>query len=141
MLSKVFLLGLALANFILIWSHQRSQRGPSISMCAFCPWYDSWSFTNEPTILLLATILLLFNRRWNYLASCALSGYVVGYISFYLLRSISHFGLFELWEGLPKAEPSIFLVWEFQIVLATLILIASVFYLFNSTRPELKPAG
>ncbi len=128
-LPKLIILGLALLNFIHIWSYQRVQTGTKISFCVYCPWYDTWSFTNEPSILFLAAFLLLLSRRWSYLIAVAFSGYVVVVGLFYLLRALINFGLFELWSGIQRSEPNIFLVSEIQLVLAGLIFSYTVFYL------------
>ena len=128
-LPKLIILGLALLNFIHIWFHQRVQTGSKISFCVYCPWYDTWSFTNEPSILFLAAFLLLLGRRCSYLISIAFSGYVALIGLFYLLRAIINFGLLELWSGVQQSEPNIFLVSEIQIVLAGLIFSYTIFYL------------
>ena len=65
--------------------------------------------------------MLLLSRRWSYLIAVAFSGYVVIIGFFYLLRAIINFGLLELWSGIQRSEPNIFLVTEIQLVLAGLI--------------------
>jgi hypothetical protein len=71
---KAALFALALANCIFIWSHRRVQIGEGISFCVYCPWYDNWSFGNEPSILFLASVLLLISKRWSYLIAGTISG-------------------------------------------------------------------
>ena len=133
-LPKSIVFGLALLNFIFIWSHQKVQRvqtSTTISFCEYCSWYETWSFINEPSILLLAAFLLLFSRRWSYIFASALSGYVLVYVLFYLIRSICYFGFFELWKGIQKSEPSIFLVWETQLIWAGIVFSFTIFYLLR----------
>lgn len=131
---RSLIFALALFNFLFIWFHLKSQNGLGITFCYFCRWYDPWSFTNEPSILLLAAFLLLLSKRWNYLFASALSGYVAVYISFYLIRSIINFGLVELLQGLIKSEPNVFLIWEMQLVWAAIILIGSIYYFLRERR-------
>ena len=70
---KLIVLGLALCNFILIWMAAQNQVG----ICYLCPWYYPWSFTNEPTRLLLAACGLCLSMKWSYLAAIGLSGFTL----------------------------------------------------------------
>src|SRR5690606_12195010 len=49
----------------------------SIVFCLVCPWYWDWSFTNPPSLLLIAAICLLYGRWQGYLAAVLTSVYVV----------------------------------------------------------------
>lgn len=134
MLPKIIVFGMALSNFVFIWFHQKNQMNQvktTISFCENCSWYETWSFTNEPSILLLAAFLLLFSKRWGYVLASALSGYIVIYVLFYLIRAIIYFGLFDLWKDLQKSEPSIFLIWETQLIWAVIIFGVAIFYLLR----------
>jgi hypothetical protein len=131
---KTVIFALAVANCVFISSHQKTQQGSTISFCAFCPWYENWSFTNEPSLILLAAFFLLLSKRWSSLFAAALSGYVVIYISFFLIRSIFHFGLFELLAAIPKSEQNFFLIWELQIVWAAIVVTAAFYYLARKER-------
>ena len=131
-IPKLIVFGIALLNFIFIWNQQKVQTSPTFSFCMYCSWYETWSFTNAPSIILLAAFLLLFSKRWSYIFASALSGYVVFQVLFYLIRSISYFGLSELWEGLQKSESRIFLVWETQLVWAGIVFSFTIFYLLQN---------
>ncbi len=72
----------------------------------------------------------LITHRLQLIAG-ALSGYVVAYGLFYLIRAISYFGLIELWTGIQKSETNIFLTWEVQLILAIIIFGFTVFYLIR----------
>ena len=122
LLPQLIIFWLALVNSAFVWSHQTNLFGSGITFCAFCPWYHIWTPVYEPSILLFAAFLLFFRNRWSYLFAGLLSGYVVANVSLHLVRSISNFGLLELWEGLLRTEPSLFLVWEVQMVWAAIIL-------------------
>ncbi|HMJ08556.1 MAG TPA: hypothetical protein VK468_06105 [Pyrinomonadaceae bacterium] len=116
---KAIVLILAIANFVFIWMHQKTQTSSTISFCGYCPWYENWTFTNEPSILLLSAFLILASYWWSYLSAAILSGYVLCVGIFSLL--ISDLGLLERWEGIQKYEVSLFLTMESQWILAGII--------------------
>ena len=66
--------GVALANFIVIWI---GSLNCSIGLCFLCPWYCPWTFTNPPTLLLLAACALRFRRWWSCLIAVLLSLFVL----------------------------------------------------------------
>ena len=73
---KTIVLGLAFCNFIVIWMAARRWESSGL-ICYLCPWYYPWSFTNEPTRLLLAACGLCLSMKWSYLAAIGLSGFTL----------------------------------------------------------------
>src|SRR5688572_24166093 len=71
---KPILFGIAVFNFVLI-AHQSQYR---VGVCFYSSWYSPWSFFNQPTLLLLAAVALLFSRKWTYVIALGLPGYVIG---------------------------------------------------------------
>ena len=71
---KTVILVLALYNFLVVWEETRIWAA-GLS-CFLCPWYAPWTFTNEPTRLLLAACGVCLSMRWGYLAA-ALSEYTL----------------------------------------------------------------
>lgn len=131
---KLIIFGLAIANGVYIWFHQSFQKESTVSFCYSCPWYETWSYTNAPSLLILAASLLLFSRWWSYLVAVALSGGLAVYIIVYLARTIANFGLPETWKGLTESEPSVLLIWEIQLVWAGIILIFALYYFLRERR-------
>jgi hypothetical protein len=131
-LPKLIVFSLAVVNFIFVFSHSSPMPnigGGAVSFCLYCPWYSTWSFTNEPSILLLATFLILINKRWSYLIAIILSGYIAAVGLFHLIfRSMS---MFEWWEGVQIYEKNIFLAIEIQWFLAAIVFMLSTFYLIQ----------
>jgi membrane protease YdiL (CAAX protease family) len=94
------------------------------------PWYCPWSFTNEPTILLVAAIFLLLNRWWGNIVAFFLVGYLIGY--FVHLLSIVYDpwqGLRNDWKTMRVDYPYIAGSWDSQYMFALLILFCSAFFL------------
>src|SRR5436305_2887812 len=75
---KSIILGFALFNFILIWIQARSLAMSGIA-CVVCPWYDPWSYINEPSSLLIASFFLWLGRTWSYVIAFAWGSYMSGY--------------------------------------------------------------
>ena len=97
---KSIVLGLTLCNFIVIWMAAR-RWGSSGLICYLCPWYYPWSFTNEPTRLLLAACGLSLSMKWSYLAAMGLSVFTL-FESAPLYSYLWHDGLLlesEFWLG------------------------------------------
>ena len=116
---KTLILGVAVYNCIVVWMASGS---PGI--CWYCPWYWRWSFTNEPSRLIVAACCLRLGMRWGSLAAIGLSGFtLLQGISLYasveggwkLLRSFS-----ELWTDNPM------LSLHTQYLLASVILVYAV---------------
>ncbi len=128
-LPKMIFFGLALLNFLYIQSHLTIRASTTVSFPAVIYWYEKSII--DVLILLAASVFLLISKRWCYLIAGALSGYVVAYGLFYLIRAIRYFGLIELWTGIQKSETNIFLTWEAQLILAIIIFGFTVFYLIR----------
>src|SRR5258705_5594157 len=73
---KSIIFGLAVFNFIFIWV--KGERDGGMGGALAPPWYNFWSFTNEPSRLLLAAALLWLSRKWSYALAAAVSGFIVG---------------------------------------------------------------
>jgi|SRR6185295_12816206 len=132
---KTIILGFALFNFILIWIEARRLATGGIA-CLVCPWYDPWSYTNEPSILLLAAAFLWMSRRWSYLVALGLSGYLCAYaIRLFLISGAS---LKAEWAYLQEFEPYLIGSWDSQFILAFVISCFSAFYLAREVRNEVS---
>src|SRR5215813_7816667 len=88
---KSILLAFGIFNFIIIYKMDSQ----ITFTCAACPWYHPWSYLNEPTILLVATLFLRLNRWWSNAFSLLLSGYLIGH--FLRLLMIIEDPLTALW--------------------------------------------
>lgn len=103
--------------------------------CLVCPWYDPWSYTNEPTRLLIAASSLWLSRAWSYVIALALGGYMFGY--FVYLFAVSDATLLKEWRYLQKYEPYIVGSFDSQYILALIISSFAAFYLAqNVLRKE-----
>ena len=121
---KTIILGLALYDFIVVWMEVRKWGGGL--MCYLCPWFYPWSFTNEPTRLLVAACGLCLSMRWSYLAAIGLSGFILFQgISF--SASLFHDGmLIESWRGMWQYHSNLMLSLHAQYVLASMIFVYAV---------------
>lgn len=131
---KLIIFVLAVANWFYIWSHQSVQSESTVSFCYSCPWYESWSYTNAPSVLVFAAFLVLFHKWWAYLVAIGLSGGLAVYILVLLARTIANFGLSETWNRFAGSEPSFLLIWEVQLVWAGIILICAIYYISRIIR-------
>ncbi len=117
---KWILFGIAVFNYGLFWTLAHRMVGA----CVVCPWYYPWSNLNEPTFLLLAGSLLVFERIWSLALSLVLSGYLVGFMSsLYVVHDLRPL------EMLLDPRLRLIELWQYQYVFAAFILIASVIYL------------
>jgi hypothetical protein len=109
------ILGVALCNFIVVWMESATP-----CMGYICPWYDPWSFTNEPTRLLAAACLLRVRRAWGYSAAIALCGFMLLEGERLFTDIYTRGALFEslrwMWEYSPFLSPHV------QYLLAGIIL-------------------
>lgn len=126
-LPKVIVFGLALLNLFYVSSYL-PDNSTGFSFCVVCPWYETSDF-NYVTTILTASVFLLVNRRWSYLIAGALSGYIVGIAVFYLTFNM---GLSERFWGIQRYEPSIFIAFEMQWILATIVFAITGFYLIQN---------
>jgi hypothetical protein len=124
--ARSIILAFALFNFILVQTWDRE-----ITLaCVACPWYHPWSYLNEPSILLVAALLLRVSRWWGNTAAFVLTGYLIG--SFiYLLSRIEDpvAGLRGDWRLIRSEYPYIVGSWDSQYLFALIILACSVSYL------------
>jgi hypothetical protein len=132
---KTIILGFALFNVILIWIEARRLATGGIA-CVVCPWYDPWSYTNEPSILLIAAAFLWLSRKWSYLLALGLSGYLWVYATRLFL--ISGGSLKQEWAYLQEFEPYLVGSWDSQFILAFVISCFSAFYLARAVRKEVS---
>lgn len=121
---RSIILFLALLNFVHIWNQAQSMSGIA---CFVCPWYIPWTFTNEPTLLLLAAIFLRFGKPFASALACILSGYVIA--NYVYLFSTVNITLLEHLQYLQKNAREILVLWDTQHLFATLIFGFTLFYL------------
>ena len=126
---RTIILAFALFNFILVWTWDRE----ITFACVVCPWYHPWSYLNEPSILLVAALLLRVNRWWGNTTAFVLAGYLLG--SFiYLFSRIEDpvAGLRGDWRLIRMEYPYIVGSWDSQYLFALIILCCSIFYLASA---------
>jgi hypothetical protein len=130
----------AVYNFISLW--RLSQKASVSSIQPLVPhWYDPWSYSNEPTILLLASGLFLLNKKRGDLAAAILSGYIF-FQGLYIINF--RIGWADWFNSTIQGwclflEPGFVLViWDFQIVFSLIVFSISVFCLFQR---KLRPDG
>lgn len=121
---KLILFGIAVFNFVVLWSAATRMGGIA---CVACPWFFPWSYFNPPTLLLLATVALLFSRKWTYVIAMGLPGYLIGNLIYlHWIYDLSFGDFVRLWIS-PYSE--FLYAFQNQYVLALLVLIAATFYL------------
>src|SRR5436309_10755973 len=124
---RSIILVIAVFNFILIWMWDRNIGGTA---CVVCPWFHPWTYSNEPTVLLVAAVFLRVNRWWGNTISFALAGYLVGSFLYLLLQMEDPVaGLRGDWRLIRMAYPYIVGSWDSQYLVALIILCCSVSYL------------
>jgi hypothetical protein len=133
---KSIIFGFALFNFILIWTQARSLAMSGIA-CVVCPWYHPWSYTNEPTRLLVAASCLWLSRAWSYVIAFALSGYMVAYLVY--LFDVSGTTLLHEWRYLQRHEPYIVGSFHSQYILALIVSSFAAFYLVRDILRKNAP--
>jgi len=112
---RVITFGLAVFNFILVWTLDERMRGIAALVD---PWYHPWGYFNEPTRLLLAASLLVVNRVWSYLGAIGISGYIV-------IRFVYLYATWKgtwLWSFQTKYDPHFIGTYESQILLGFIVL-------------------
>ena len=117
---KTIILSVALYNFIFIWLTARDW---SLN-CFIDPWYSTWSFTNEPTRLLLAACGLCLSMRWSYLAAIGLSGSTLLHAVYVYVDLFWHGELLASWMALVQMHPLLSL--HGQYILAGVIFVYAV---------------
>lgn len=128
---KALIFALALANLAFIRSHQLNQGGTKLSFCVVCPWYETDGFSSIPSVLFLAAFLLLLSQRWSHIIATVLSGGLLFYGLFFLIRAISNFGVIGYLNFIQISESSILLIIEMQWILAAIICGFTIFYLLK----------
>lgn len=132
---KLIIFCLALYNFISLWTASNFDfRGIA---CVACPWYYEWSYLNEPSLLFLSAVFLLFSKWWSNIISFLLSSFVlIKHISlitrfggwFEWLESVS-----RRWQSVQEYEIEILKEWEIQLILAVIVFGFSIFYLMRNS--------
>jgi hypothetical protein len=123
---RSFIVAFAVFNFVLVWRDAQQCMGGAL----VSPWYCFWSYTNEPSILLVAAIFLRANRWWGNIVALILSSYLIGY--FLHLLSIIYDpweGLRNDWKSIRANNPHIVGSWDSQYVFALIIICCSGFFL------------
>ncbi len=123
---KPLILAYALFNFILIWIEARNLALSGIA-CVICPWYDPWSYINEPTRLLVAACSLQLSRGWSYAVTIALTGHMIAHFGYQI--AISGVTWQQEWAYLQKYEPYIVGSADSQYIFAFVIFCSAIFYL------------
>ncbi len=135
---KTVLFLVALFNYVWYFSGSESANRllrDSIVFCLYCPWYWDWSFTNPPSLLLIAAVCLLYGRWQGYLAAVLTSVYIV-------LEGIAwmsdQFGSFSgIAERIDIAYQYPNLLWEmrdWQYLFGCVMLAVSIIYLIFEIR-------
>ena len=96
------------------------------------PWFCSWSYTNEPTLLLIAAVSLRMNRIWADGISCILSGYLLGYFVWLFVSYPAGLRVAFHYEWLSLKRQPFIESWDSQYLFAFIILSFSVFHLAGS---------
>lgn len=125
---RSFIVAFAVFNFLLVWRDAHQVTGVGVVN----PWFYPWSYTNEPTTLLVAALFLRANRWWGNVTSLVLSGYLIGYF-LHLLTVI-----YDPWEGLRndwkiirRNYPYVVGSWDSQYMFALAIFSVSAFFLIR----------
>lgn len=130
-LPRLAIFGLALCNFVSLWRNSNEFIGIA---CVVCSWYFDWSYTNDPSLLLLAASFLLIGKWWSNLVSSALSVYILKKAT-YLINSFGWSewleSLVRQWKITQEYETGILEIFEIQLILALIIWGLSAFYLFR----------
>jgi hypothetical protein len=125
---RSLILVFAVFNFVHVWLLA------SNSCCCGVvnPWFCSWNYVHEPTILLGASLFLRLNRWWGNTAALLLSSYLIGYFIYLLSRIDALEGLRNDWKVIRREYPYIVGSWDSQYLFALIILCCSIFYLTRS---------
>jgi hypothetical protein len=137
--TRSIILAFGVFNFILI----RKLDWDITTTCAACPWYHSWNYLNEPSLLLAAGLFLWVGRWWGNVSTLLLSGYVLGYVIWVYASYPDGIvaGLRLDWTHLRRHYPYFVGSWESQYVFALFVFSCAAFYLArtilerNPSRP------
>src|SRR5215813_8550488 len=115
---KSILLAFGIFNFIIIYKMDLQ----ITFTCAACPWYHPWSNLNEPSILLVATLLLRLNCWWSNTASLLLTSYLIGYFVHALMRLDDPLtALWYDWKIIRMYYPFLVGSWDSQYLFALVV--------------------
>jgi hypothetical protein len=136
---RSLILTFAVFNFVHVW------RLASNSCCCGVvnPWFCSWNYFNEPTLLLTAAVFLRINRIWANCVSCILSGYLLGYFVWLFLSYPAGLRVAFHYEWLSLKHQPFIDSWDGQYLFAFITLCCSFFYLVRAIlrRNSLRPAA
>lgn len=123
---KSIILAVSLINLIYVSSEAFEwNRAGGPSFPAFSEWYEKDAFVHVP-ILFVAAFCLIISQKWSYLSAIFLSGYVVIYgLIHFATRTMT---FLEEWNWIRSSEKNLLLEWNLQFILATIILIFTIFY-------------
>ena len=122
---KLVVFGMTVANFVLLWYTALRMGGVA---CVVCPWFYPWTYFNEPTLLLIAGVSILFSRFWSYLIGLGLSSYLLGDL-------VYRFAAYDLSVvGLARFSPyeEIVYAWQIQYLLAFVVFVEAALYLVSA---------
>jgi hypothetical protein len=123
---RSIILFFALFNFVLIWRWDAS----ITFACVACPWFHPWSYLNDPTLLLAASIFVRLNRWWGSMIALVLAAMVIGYVvHLFSLGDGVMAGLRADWKIIRMLYPYFVGSWDSQFVFALIILCFSAFCL------------
>jgi hypothetical protein len=115
---RSILLSFAIFNFIITWMMDAEIH----FTCAACPWFHPWSYLNEPTILLGASLFLSANRWWGNTVALLVSGYLLGYFVHILLMSDDPvMALGYDWKVIRMDYPYLVGSWDSQYLFALIV--------------------
>ena len=122
---KLVVFGMTVANFVLLWYTALRMGGVA---CLVCPWFYHWSYFNEPTLLLIAAVSILFSRFWSYLIGLGLSGYLLGDLVYRFV--VYDLSVVDLARFSPYQE--IVYAWQIQYLLAFVVFVEAALYLVSA---------
>jgi len=92
-----------------------------------CPWYSDWSFTNSPSLILLAACALRLGRRTGCFIAIVASGVVIVRGLMVNLDLARHRELLESWSMMARLDLNPFLSLHSQHSLALIIFLVAAY--------------
>lgn len=133
-----FLFLVALFNFVWYFSGSffvYSLLHDNITFCLYCPWYWDWSFTNPPSLLLIAAVCLLYGRWQGYLAAVLASVYIVFEGIAWVSNQSGFFsGIAERIDIVYQHPDLLWEIREWQYLFGSVVLAVSIIYLISEIR-------
>jgi hypothetical protein len=99
-----------------------------------CPWYIEWSFTNAPSLILLAACALRLGRRTGCFIAIVASGVLIVRRLMVNLDLVRHHELLESWSKMAKLDFNPFLSLHSQHLLALIIFMMAAYMATISLR-------